>query len=179
MPYVPIWQCTYLPGRGYSNTGSIVAVVFFEIKVQDGSGNQYWTNYIASDDGNQYTAPEFAACEKFNRWFYNIASGTWYQADSSFAPANYYTRMTTHDTCVHMIRAGWQFSSMNTWQTFTWDVGQDFRSLCSQTEYEHLVRGYINWHIIQGRVKAVIVSVEGYCCKVAGYCDWVTLTYTP
>jgi len=48
--------------------------------------------------------------------FYNILVSTRFK----LCATNYYIRMTTHDTCVHMIKAGWQFCPINTGQTSTW-----------------------------------------------------------
>lgn len=176
VPYTPIWMCFYNPLRGYSNSFSVVAVVFFEVKVRDNWGNEYWTTYVASDDGSTTTPPEFVACEKFNRWFYNYGTGSWYQADENHGAANYYTLYTTHDTCPHSIMAGWIVDNLGTYQTFTWDVSRDFRGLCTYLRHLHANR-YISFHVVEGRVKAVMVSVEGYCAKGAAYIDYVTLTY--
>lgn len=170
------WLCYHNPLRGHQPSVSLVVMVYFEIYVHDKWGNEYWRDF--SNPNRFDGSPDMAVCEKFNRWIYNYENGGfWHEASGDDPKYNYFTDMTTHDTDFHSIMAGWQFGSdAGKWKTFTWDVSRDFRRLCDWI-YIQYVMDKVNFYIVKGRVKTVMVAVEGYCGAMTAYVDWVKLIY--
>jgi len=181
----PTWLCSpywppRIPPRGPFNTGSLVAMVFWEFQTSQG----LWADFSAVDPWGD---PDLLVTEKFNRWFYDPALGLlglplWYQASDLNPFANFpagWWWPTTHDRDYHWIGAGWRFEAdeYGTFKTFTWDVTADLKRICD-TVYSQYRSGLPpHWFIVKARIKAVMVSIETYCCEHTGYCAYAQLTY--